>query len=206
MMLYRQMCDKDDKLWCGLEYNYDLFSLVDIRGMEGVFDSFRSYLDMKKEPAPYGDFYTDEEGRAYMDHLGCVPFVRSATEENLADHVYLDPAFIDEEAMACLRHYYDRYQAKGVRVYVSHACVNMDEVPEAQRENLALLDSLFRDAIDAMDGPVVVSSLKDYVFHHNDYYDTNYHLLTVPARENTRRWIADLTAQLEKDGLWEGEP
>lgn len=91
-------------------------------------------------------------------------------------------------------------------MYVSHACVNMDEVPEAQRENLSLLDSLFRDAIDAMEGPVVVSSLKDYVFHHNDYYDTNYHLLTVPARENTRRWIADLTAQLEKDGLWEGEP
>lgn len=206
MMLYRQMSDKDDKLWCGLEYNYDLFSLVDIRGLEGVFDSFHSYLDMKKEPAPYPDFYTDEEGRVYMDPLGCVPFVRSTTEETLADHVYLDPKFIDREAMACLQQYYDRYQAKGVKIYVSHACVNMDEVPEGQRENLALLDGAFRDAIEAMEGPVVVSSLKDYVFHHNDYYDTNYHLLTVPARENTLRWLADLTAQLQKDGLWEGEP
>lgn len=102
-----------------------------------------------------------------------------------------------------LEGYYDWYQSLGIRIYVSYACVNMDAVPEDQRGNTALMDGLFRSAIEEMDGPALVSRLEDYLYQSEDFYDTNYHLKTEPAKENTTRWLRDILAQLEQDGLRE---
>lgn len=115
----------------------------------------------------------------------------------------MDPSYITDSGMERLKEYYDRYQNKGVRVYVSYACTNMDEVVEEERNNVEMVDWKFRKAIAAMDGPVLISKLEDYLYYRNDFYDTNYHLLSEPARANTRIWLRDLQAQMEQDGLWE---
>ena len=200
-----RMGGNDDKLWCGLEYNYDLFTLVDLRTIEGTFDSLVLYLDKKTTKSNYSSCYLDDDGNEYMDPYGCVPFLRNTTKDKLADTIRLDPAYLTEEGLARLEEYYRQYQSKGVRVYVSHACVNMDEVPEEERENVAWIDGLFRDAFEAMEGVRVISRLEDFLFTHNDFYDTNYHLLSEPARENTAVWIRDIQAQMVADGLLEGE-
>ena len=51
-----------------------------------------------------------------------------------------------------------------------------------------------------MDGPVLISRLEDYLYHNEDFYDTNYHLLSQRAEQNTALWLRDLLAQLEADG------
>jgi hypothetical protein len=68
-----------------------------------------------------------------------------------------------------------------------------------------LMDGLFRDAFEAIEGVKVISRLEDYLYTSSDFYDTNFHLLSESARENTALWIRDIRAQLVKDGLWEGE-
>lgn len=203
MMIVQDMTESGDILWCGLERNYDLFSLVDLRLVNGAMDSLRSYLDKKDRQGSYQQDYTDSQGYTYTDPLGCIPFYRSSTAGELADTVSLDPAKINEEAIGRLEGYYDWYQSLGVRIYVSYACVNMDAVPEDQRGNTALMDGLFRSAIEEMDGPAMVSRLEDYLYQSEDFYDTNYHLKTEPAKENTARWLRDLLTQMERDGLWE---
>lgn len=117
---------------------------------------------------------------------------------------YLDPAFLDTEAMARLGDYYAWFQSQGARVYVSCACVNLDAVPEEQRNNAALLDSLLREAVDQMEGVALISSVEDYLYRNSDFFDTNYHLVTQAATENTALWLRDLRAQMERDGVWEG--
>ena len=191
----------DDKLWCGLEYNYDLFALVDLRTVPGALDSFCGYLARKGSGTTYTAAYR-VNGSAFWDEYGCIPFYRDRTQETLADEVYLDPLYISEEAVTRLRTFYDRYQARGVRVYLSYACVNTDAVPEEQRGNVELMDRLFREAVEEMDGPVLISRLEDFLYRRGDFYDTNYHLLSEPARKNTSLWLRDLRAQMEKDGLW----
>ena len=65
MLLRTAMGEQDDKLWCGIENNYDLFALVDLSTVEGVFDSLCRYLSQKNARASYAQTYRDE-----YDHSG----------------------------------------------------------------------------------------------------------------------------------------
>ena len=197
------MDERDDKLWCGLEYNYDLFSLVDLRTVKGEFDSFLRYLEKKKPGTGYNDVFTDSEGRTYLDEYGCIPFRRTDSREPLTDYVYLDLSYVNQEAMDLLDRHYSAWQSRGITVYATYACVNMDAVPEEQRQNVRQMDALVRDAFARMESAVMISTLPDFLFENEDFYDTNYHLLTVQAQENTSVWIRDLKTQMTADGLWE---
>ena len=183
----------------GIENNYDLFSWVDLRTLDGVFDSLRAYLDTKAGQATYAQVYSDEQGQIYMDATGSVPFFRNSTEKNLGDNVYLDPKRITEVSLDLLESWYSRYQDRGVRIYISYACVNLDAVPEDQKNNALELEEAFATAIAAMDGPVLISRMDEFLFHNQDFYDTNYHLRSQQVTENTAIWLRDLAVQLEKD-------
>lgn len=203
MMLQTGMDQDDDKLWCGLENNYDLVALVEFGTVPGLLDSFCDYLQKKDKICDYTANYTDSLGRTYLDAWGSIPFERTENMEMLSDKVYLDPACIDEAAMEVLEQYYDGFRKRGVRVYVGYACVNLEAVPAEQRGNAARVDQRFREAISAMDGPVLISGLEDYLYSNSDFYDTNYHLLTKGAARNTALWIRDLQVQMALDGIWE---
>ena len=200
LMTYDVMSKNDNKLWSGLENNYDLFALVDLREIDGVFDSLCSYLALKTKSADYRAQYRDSEGRVYLDAIGSIPYERAATAEQLVDKVYLDPNRLTSSDFSRLASVYREYAEKGVRVLVSYACVNIDALPAGQKNNIDEVDRLFHEIIGGMEGPVLISSLSDYIFQNHDFYDTNYHLLSVPARRNTAQWLFDLEAYLAADG------
>ena len=193
--------EQGDKLWCGWEYNYDLVTLVDWQAAPGLLDSFKNYLDIKKAGTEYGDVYM-KDGNIYCDEYGCVPFFRDRTNDSLPDEVHMDPSFINDTGMARLKAFYDRYQERGVRIYVSYACFNMDEVVEEERPLVDMVEYRFQKAIEGLDGPVLISGIEDFLYERTDFYDTNYHLLSEPAKKNTQIWLRDLQAQMERDGLW----
>ena len=201
MMRRLSMNEKDDVFWCGVENNYDLLTGVDVQSVPGLLDSFCTYLEQKNGTAAYSDTYQDSRGRSYLDPWGGIPFERTETAQMLSDPVSLAPECIDAGAMDALEAHYDRFLEKGVRVYVGYACVNLDAVPEEERPNAELMDSLFHEAVEKMDGLVLISGLSDYLYRNEDFYDTNYHLLSEDARENTARWIRDIKQQMTSDGL-----
>ena len=203
LLMDRTMDEGDDKLWCGLEYNYDLFALVDLRTVKGELNSFQRYLDRKTSETSYQGVFRDQEGRPYLDAFGGIPFLRTETRENLTDMVQLDLSYVNQEAMALLDGYYTGWKDRGITVYATYACVNMDAVPEAQRENVSQMNQAVGAAFGKMTGAVMISALEDFLFVNGDFYDTNYHLLTQTARDNTALWIRDLQAQMIADGLWE---
>lgn len=205
MMQTVRMDRRDDKLWCGLENNYDLVSLVDLREIPGMLESLCAWLELKDEAADPADTYTDSQGRTYLDPRGSIPFERTETSAALTDAVSLDPACITQAGMVRLSECYTRFAERGVRVYVGYACVNLDAVPEEQRDQVKLMDDCFREAIDAMNGPVLISRLEDYLYRNGDFYDTNYHLLSDRAEENTALWLRDLLAQMALDERGEGQ-
>lgn len=202
LMLDTDMGRNDSRLWCGLENNYDLFALVDLREIGGAFGSLSYYLSTKKQQTSYDQVFTDDN-QVFMDGWGCVPIARASTQKSLADRVFLNPDFLNEDAMHALEHYYNRLEEKGVSIYLSYACVNLDAVPIAEQDNVSLMDELFHARIAEMSGPVLVSTLSDYLYHKTDCFDTNYHLLFPQVQENTRRWVQDLTAQFRAEGVWE---
>lgn len=197
LMRSPDMGENDSSLWAGLENNYDLFSLVDLRTVGGVFSSLTHYLGLKDKRTDYQQFFSDDYRTPYMDAYGSIPFYRSSTNKNLGDTVSLNPDLVSGHALDNLAAYYSLLSAKGVNIYVSYACVNLDALPQEERGNVEAMDRAFRESIAAMNGPVLISRLSDYVYHQNDFYDTNYHLLSEPAKQNTARWMRDLSAYLK---------
>lgn len=202
LLLDTDMHSEDDKLWCGLEYNYDLLALVDLRGIGGVFDSLAGYLQKKQPGGSYAGEYKDASGNVIMDRTGSITLLRLQPLPRLSetDEVTLDPAGL-EGGLPALSRIYGEYGAKGVRVYVSYACIDREALPPEQRDNGPEMERRLRELIEAMDGPAVISSLEDYFYVTRDFYDTHYHLLTPQAYGNTEKWLRDLAAQMEADGL-----
>lgn len=191
----------DDKLCCALEYDYDLLSLVDIRAFGGgVLESLRLYLDKKQPGGRYTDEYRDSQGYAFWDETGSLPFIRTETSESLADQVELDPAYLAD--LSRLAQEYALLTDKGVKLYVSYACVNIDQVPDTQKRNVLMMDNLFRDTFSRMKDVTVIGHLQDFLFHDADCYDTVYHLLTEPAKRCTETWLRGLKEAMTADGLW----
>ena len=197
--------EDDDKLWIGLEYNYDLVSLVDLSRLPGLISSFCGYLSVKKGGTSYNSCFFDE-GKVFMDEYGCVDFERKEVlQDSLPDDVYLDVGYINSKGTAAINHFYQQYRAKGVQIYVSYACINMDGVPEEQRMYVDHVQQRYREAFEAMEGVKLISDMEDYLFLHEDYYDSNYHLNSAAVKTNTQNWLRDLQAQMEQDGLWEAK-
>ncbi len=195
----------DDKLWCGLEYNYDLVAHLDLREFPDLLDSFNTWLGFKKFAGSYADHYVDDRGRSFFDPMGGIPFPRPAPEGTLVDEVTMYPGNIRQDAMDRLYAYYQDIMEKGTTVYVSYGSVNMDAVPADQQGNGPAVEEKFRQAIEQMEGVTLISRLEDYLYCNEDFFDTNYHLLTPQAQENTRKWLRDLRAQMALDGLWMDE-
>lgn len=197
LLTEQDMDEEDAKLWCGLEMNYDLFSLADIRPIHGVFDSLRFYLSLKRAGGRYEDVYLDSLGRNYMSPDGCLPFERDKTAEALADEVRLSEDYL-RGGLDALSQMYRAFADQGVSVYVSCGCVNLDAVPTEEQANVENVSEVFRSCVGEMDRVILISDLSDYVYHTDDFYDTNYHMLSASARENTSRWISDLEAALNE--------
>lgn len=194
--------NQDDKLWCGLELNYDLLTLVDARDFPGLLDSWNRWQQFRQRTGSYDGCYRDEQGRLYLDSSGSIPFYRDAQVLPLQDRVVLDPALLQPQAMRQLESYYDALARRGVRVYVSYACVNLDALSPQQRQNVEPVDEAMHGYFARMDSAVLISHLSDYCYGNGDFYDTNYHLLSQPAYDNTVRWLRDLKAQMQADGIW----
>ena len=205
LMLITEMREDDSNFWCGLENNYDLFTLVDLRTVDGVLDSLCHYLSLKDKRTDYYQFYSDDYRTPYIDQFGCIPFYRSVHYKKLGDKVSVKPELLTAESLKTLGEYYAMLQDRGVRIYVSCACLNLDALPEGDEEKIPEADAVFRQAISAMPGVTPISHQEDYLYLEEEFYDSNYHLLSEPAKRNTELWIRDLETQMVLDGLWEAE-
>jgi hypothetical protein len=179
--------------------------MVDLRTVDGVLDSFCHYLSLKNKRTDYYQFFSDDYRTPYIDQYGCIPFYRSTRAEKLGDKVRVRPELLTAESLETLGEYYAMLQDRGVRVYVSCACLNLDALPEGEEEKIPEADAVFRQTIAAMPGVTLISRQEDYLYRGEDFYDTNYHLLSEPAKRNTERWMRDLEAQMILDGLWKKE-
>ena len=192
LLLNTGLAKVDDRLWGALEYNFDLVSLVDIRVFDqgGVLESLRIYLDKKKPGGTYNDVYRDSKGREYFDETGCIPFLREQQSESLSDKVTFVPERFED--LSRLEAEYAKFTALGVKIYVTFACIDIDQVPAEQQDYLELMGELFIGKFSQMEGVTAFGDIDDFVYHDEDFFDTVYHLLSAPARECTEIWLRDL--------------
>lgn len=198
MMRTTELGNNEERLWAGVEYNYDLLAAADLRAVTGELDSLCRYWNSRKEETTYDAHYLDSKGRAYFGPCGEIPFIRYEPEGNvLSDDVRLNVGLISDESMERLEQWYARFQEKGVSVFVSFACVNLDALTEEERGNVHAVDEAFREAIGNMPGVVLLSDLMHFVYHNGHFYDTNYHLLSDTIGSCTKNWVKNLKPYLD---------
>lgn len=191
---------RDTPLWSGIEYNYDLVSMVNMQHITGVLDSFSWYLSRKSGETDYEGHYVDSKDRAYFGPFGEVPFSRyEPIAGELGDEVTLTVDNLQPEGLERLSCWYATFQKRGITVYLSYACLNRDALPEGQWENADAVEAALIEAVEGMEGVTLISRLKDYVYFKTDFYDTNYHLLSGQVSRNTRCWLRDLAPYLPVD-------
>ena len=67
-MLAVDLGDNDSILWAGMENNYDLFTLVDLRTVGGALSSLCHYLGLKDKRTDYQQAFTGDDYRTvYLD-------------------------------------------------------------------------------------------------------------------------------------------
>lgn len=189
----RTFTQNDEKLWCGMEMNYDLFSLVDIRCCPGALQSFCAYFNNKSGQCSYGDVYYDRDGNSYIDEYGCIPFERIESKMPLSD-----PADISSEIFpgsgSPLAETYSEFVRKGIEVYVTYAAVNGDAIPSihSNMDNYAEYEKAFCNYAEYKGYAKVISSLAGQILKTDKFYDSNYHLLSDASSEYTRLLAEDL--------------
>lgn len=199
MLRTTDMGSNEAKLWAGIEYNYDLLTCADLRTVSGVLDSLCGYLNGKQEETSYSSRYLDSRGRAYCGSYGELLFPRFEPEAGeLGDTVTLRRELITEESTQRLGQWYSRLQDRGIFVFVSFACLNLDALPEDERGNVHEVNDAVREAVETMPEVVLLSDLMHFVYHNGHFFDTNYHLLSEYAGSCTNTWMKQLKPYLNE--------
>lgn len=198
MMRTTVLGSNEERLWAGVEYNYDLLAAADLWAVAGELDSLCKYWNSRQDETSYDAHYLDSKGRAYFGPYGEIPFIRYEPETSvLGDEVKLNVGLISEESVERLGQWYARFQERGVSVFVSFACVNLDALPEEERGNVHAVNDAFRDAIEKMPGVVLLSDLMHFTYHNGHFFDTNYHLLSDTIGSCTKNWVKNLKPYLD---------
>ncbi len=182
-----------------VEGNYDLLSLADFSDNGGVIRAFFDYIELKDEmePCDYNDGRY-EDYNIYGDYTYERPYDESTETERdvtYSDNAYCyAPELLTESGIEKLVGYYDAIRAKGGKVYLSYAPVNISarggtEMEEKGREFAEKFESML-----SVYGYEFISDVEDYMFLGRYFYDSDYHLNDLGAALRTERLISDLQA------------
>ena len=139
------------RLYCCLESNYDLLSLVDFRHVDGLLTGFDGFNNARREleETTYDDYKTVvnlygvnyENDLGYMDEHGdfALPKVARAGEGDAGEADIVVEYVTREEGHSRLNSYYEKLRNKGVDVFFTPAAINEDTL-RLRLENPELFD------------------------------------------------------------------
>ncbi|MDE7372503.1 MAG: hypothetical protein K2N18_00410, partial [Clostridia bacterium] len=188
----------DDRYMAALEENYDILSLFDIRGGNGVFDSFTRYNeDRKKYPA---GFYSDNAD--FIDGYGDYNREKPANdkEDFASGEADIRTDILTDEALTRLDAFYARVIACGATPYTAYAAVNKHALIKKDEQRGTNYSDLAEDFDARLRGniknSVVIGNINDAFFAGNMFFNSDWHLSDGATTENTQTLIANLKKHL----------
>jgi hypothetical protein len=184
------------KLLRGTEYYMNVWDYVDMRRYTGLFSQITEYNTYREGAALN---YTLRSSR--MEENGDIV---NTTEDNKPDYyagakIRLNPNVITEKNAENLNAMYRMLSDKGVKVYMSCAPCNYNAVLAEYRSDGAM--DAYMDGIRKSVTVPVISHIRDYILPGKDMYNSDYHPNANGRDARTRQLYADLTEQMQKDGL-----
>ena len=194
----------DANIYAMVESDYDLFSLLDLRGYSEVFSSFTAFLRIKhsSEKLSY-----DITAKSFDDDGNPVPY---DTYNEYGDYVLERPneerdemhrqipadytrASFPLQKIEALNALYGSFLRMGVRVYFTYAPRNRSSLTEESTpEEIAALDTYLREKLCAP----VISDIQSSLFSGVYFYVIDNHLSSEGVALHMQNILEDLTAVL----------
>lgn len=183
----------------GTEEMYEVFSFVDMRKYKGFFDGLKVFNQEKRNSS---------KGVSYEKYGGSINKMTDLTtnkdEPNFAPSGTSNPynaKSVNATIIANINAINARYNERGTTMYYSFAPIDMAILHEnsLKKENQDAYVARLREVLDYE----VISHPSDYYYEHKYFYNSTYHPGITGRTMRTTALIADLKAQLIKEGRWE---
>ncbi len=176
-------------MWECVELNYDLISQIDIRGIDGFFDTFEDFISVRKKCS--AGKYTDVD--LLCGEHGDYPDEQLAEGDNanLEQSASIISTFLSDASLENRSQEYERFISQGIKVFVGFSAVNLTAVGEDRAEWLR-----YENRVKEHLTVPVISRVCDYVFDGKYFSVTNYHLATEYRSLFTNAIICDLMEAL----------
>lgn len=197
----------DNHFWAMMESNYDAASLLDLRQYSAVFDSLRSYLNVRISMEPKGyevsPNWFDDDGNRYnydtYNQYGDFVLQRPNSPRDellkwgLAD--YTVEGF-PVETIERLNAVYRYFLEDGITVYFTYTPRNINAItPESTLEARQKLHAHLRQHLCVP----VISEIEESLYSGIYFYLIDSHLSTEGVSIRTERIIADLREQFDRE-------
>ena len=183
----------------GTESMYEIYSFVDMRKYKGFFDGMRVFNQEKR---------LGQSAKSYENYGGSINKMTDLTTNKDAPNFDTKPTSnpynknsVNATNIANINAINARYNERGTTMYYSFAPIDKGYL------NSAALDKANQDAYVARLAEVldyeVISHPSNYYYDHKYFYNSTYHPGITGRTMRTTALIADLKAQLIKEGKWE---
>ena len=188
----------------GTEAMYEIFSYVDMRNHPGFFDGLRVFNQEKRKGM---------KERAYDSYTGFIDKTSDMISNKDVDNYQTanpkgsypyNKNSINANNIANVNAFNARMKAQGTTMYYSFAPINKESLKDQAlvKENQDEYVARLREVLDYE----VISHPSDYILEQIYFNNSDYHPGVTGRQLRTAALIADLKAQLIKEGRWEELP
>ncbi len=191
----------------GCECMYEVFSYQDMSIYTKFFDALAEFNQTQRTDTSTG---TPKTGRSYeswanfTDEYTDLVSVGSGPTYAIPANRTTNPynlSYIRENCIERFNELYSRLSSKGVRMYMSFAPTDGDYCVDAVWSEETQV--AFRNKLQGFLDYPVISHPGDYLLSHSLMYNSQYHPTGEGRRVRTEQLIADLKAQMIKEGIWQ---
>ncbi len=185
----------------GTESMYEIFSFVDMRKYPGFFDGMCVFNQEKRKQSV---------GTTYEKYGGSIDKMTDLTTNKDAPNFAVDNPgtsnpynanSVNATIIANINAINARYNQRGTTMYYSFAPIDKDLL-SAKSLDKANQDAYVARLKEVLDYEVI-SHPSNYYYEHKYFYNSTYHPGITGRTMRTTALIADLKAQLIKEGKWE---
>ena len=183
----------------GTEEMYEVFSFVDMRKYKGFFDGLCVFNQEKR---------VNNAGYTYEKYGGSINKMTDLTTNKDEPNFDTSPTTnpynknnVNATNIANINAINERYNQRGTTMYFSFAPIDKGYLNENafKKENQDAYVARLREVLDYE----VISHPSNYYYDHIYFYNSTYHPGITGRTMRTTALIADLKAQLIKEGKWE---
>ncbi|MCQ2353606.1 MAG: leucine-rich repeat protein [Clostridia bacterium] len=182
----------------------EVISYLDIRNYSNMFSYIAKYNNTRADgTCSYESVFSEAvDQNGDFSYSRTTPVTKKWSNSNLYDWFgeTTRSTLFTPYNVSNLNRSFDLCIEAGAEIYISYSVVDKSFVTDYSDQTLSAYENAARmNFVNEKKGRYIISSLSDYVWEHELFYNSMHHLLTDASRKRSEMLAADIKAQLNKE-------